>query len=64
MRMNYDDMFQHPRGRSALRKATKSNPRVYPCPTCNTPNTLTARDKNLGYQCNVCADARGGYINE
>ncbi len=47
--------------KSALRRATKSNPRCYPCPTCGKPNMLTAKDKALGYQCDECADrAEGG----
>lgn len=50
------DMFQDPGGRSALRRATKSNPRIFPCPTCGEPNRLTPKDKALGYQCDQCAD--------
>jgi hypothetical protein len=54
--------FQSPGSNSALRKATKSNPRVHSCPTCGTPNALTAKDKALGYQCDACADrAEGGW---
>ena len=49
--------FQDPYGRSALRRATRSNPRKYPCPTCKRPNMLTAKDVRLGYQCDICADA-------
>jgi ribosomal protein L37AE/L43A len=53
--------FADPGGNSALRAATKKNPRIYPCPTCGEPNKLTAKDKALGYQCNGCADrAEGG----
>lgn len=52
-----------PRGGSALRRATKSNPRVHSCPTCGRANVLTTVDVGLGYQCDSCADAqeRGGY---
>lgn len=48
---------------SALRAATKGNPRNLPCPTCDTPNRLTPADRALGYQCDSCADRaeRGGY---
>ena len=53
----YRDDFQDPGGRSALRRATKSNPRIYPCPTCGEPNRLTQADVSRGYQCNECADA-------
>lgn len=49
--------FAMPGGNSALRAATASNPRVHPCPTCERPNRLTARDVELGYQCDRCADA-------
>jgi len=50
--------FQNPG--SALRKATKGNPRIYPCPTCKRPNKLTAQDKARGYQCDACADRAEG----
>jgi len=62
----YDDDrmdFADPGGRSALRAASKRNPRNLPCPTCKEPNRLTPRDRQLGYQCDRCADRdeRGGY---
>lgn len=54
--------FANPEGRSALRAATKDNPRNLPCPTCHEPNRLTPADVALGYQCDECADkAEGGY---
>lgn len=48
---------------SALRTATKSNPRNLPCPNCGRKNALTPLDRQRGYQCDSCADAaeRGGY---
>lgn len=54
--------FADPGGRSALRAATRDNPRDLPCPTCGEPNRLTRIDKQRGYQCDRCADAleRGG----
>lgn len=60
--MNWDDTdfdmdFADPGGRSALRRATKANPRNLPCPTCKRKNVLTRRDRELGYQCDSCADA-------
>ncbi len=60
---DYDDIFEDPTGYSALRKATKENPRNLPCPTCKQPNRLTREDKRLGYQCDECADRleRGGF---
>ena len=45
--------FADPGGTSALHAGT----RTYPCPTCATPNRLTARDVEAGYQCDGCADA-------
>jgi hypothetical protein len=63
----YDDddrsMFADPGGKSALRRATRRNPRNLPCPTCKAPNRLTPKDRALGYQCDACADRdeRGGY---
>jgi hypothetical protein len=56
---DFDD-FQDPGGNSALRKATRSNPRNLPCPTCGKKNRLTPKDKALGYQCNECADRDEG----
>ncbi len=48
--------FADPGGRSALRQATKRNPRRHPCPTCGAVDVLTDVDKHLGYQCDRCAD--------
>lgn len=52
--------FADPGGRSALRAATRSNPRNLPCPTCGEPDRLTPLDKRAGYQCNSCADRDEG----
>ena len=54
--------FADPGGGSALRAATRSNPRNLPCPTCNYPDRLTPADRAQGYQCDSCANAieRGG----
>lgn len=56
-------MFADPGGRSALRAASKNNPRRYSCPTCKTRNVLTRIDREKGYQCDDCADRleRGDY---
>ena len=59
---DYNPDFQDPGGRSALRRATKTNPRIYPCPTCGELNRLTARDKVLHYQCDECADRAEGRL--
>lgn len=53
-------MFADPGGRSALRAASKKNPRNLPCPTCREPNRLTPADRAQGYQCNECADRAEG----
>lgn len=53
--------FQDPGGRSALRAATRDNPRIYACPNCQKPNRLTRKDVELRYQCDQCADADEGY---
>ena len=58
------EMFADPGGNSALRAATRRNPRNLPCPTCGTKNVLTSADKRAGYQCDACADraeGMGGY---
>lgn len=59
----HEDNFADPGGNSALRAATRDNPRIYPCPTCGGENLLTGRDMELGYQCDACADRdeRGGW---
>lgn len=48
--------FADPTGYSALRAASKTNPRNLPCPTCGEKNRLTPKDRQLGYQCDSCAD--------
>lgn len=59
---DYNDRleFANPGGRSALRAASKRNPRNLPCPTCGRKNMLTPKDKRLGYQCDICADQAEG----
>lgn len=44
--------FADPGGTSALR----AGKRLFNCPTCNSPFRLTAKDVELGYQCDECAD--------
>ena len=61
---DYGCDFQDPGGRSALRRATRSNPRNRPCPDCGRKNMLTPADVSRGYRCDICADAAegcGGY---
>ena len=50
--------FADPGGRSALRRATRRNPRNLPCPHCHKPNRLTQADMACGYQCDTCADSQ------
>jgi len=54
--------FADPGGRSALRAATKNNPRCFPCPVCHAPNILTMLDVDCGYCCNRCADVTEGLL--
>ena len=54
------EMFAEPGGNSALRRASRSNPRNLPCPTCGTENVLTPADVAHGYQCDRCADRDEG----
>jgi hypothetical protein len=51
-----DGRFADPGSGSALRAATRSNPRNLPCPTCHQSNVLTPADRRQGYQCDACAD--------
>jgi hypothetical protein len=53
---DFDQGFADPGGKSALR----SGVRILPCPTCKQPNRLTRRDRDLGYQCDPCADRDEG----
>ena len=58
---DFDDLidgvgFADPGGRSALRAATRGNPRNRSCPNCKRRNVLTPADVARGYQCDSCAD--------
>jgi endogenous inhibitor of DNA gyrase (YacG/DUF329 family) len=55
-----DEPFADPGGRSALRAASKRNPRNRPCPDCGAKNVLTPADVARGYCCNACADRNEG----
>jgi hypothetical protein len=52
--------FARPGSNSALRAATRDNPRNLSCPTCRRANKLTPADRALGYQCDTCADHAEG----
>ena len=59
---DFDLDFADPGGNSALRAASRFNPRNIACPTCGRKNMLTPKDQDLGYQCDFCADAaESGY---
>ena len=62
-RLAHDIEFADPGGQSALRAATKNNPRNIACPTCGEANKLTPLDRAQGYQCDDCAarSEGGGY---
>lgn len=62
---DFDDRieFADPGGRSALRAASRSNPRNLPCPNCGAKNVLTPADRDLGYQCDSCADRAEGHYD-
>jgi len=55
---DWDDRmhFADPGGKSALRAASKTNPRNLPCPNCGAKNRLTPEDRHRGYECDSCAD--------
>ena len=46
---------------SALRAASKINPRNRSCPTCGEKDVLTPEDVRRGYQCDDCANRAEGY---
>lgn len=54
--------FADPGGRSALRAATRGNPRNRKCPNCGRKNMLTPRDVALSYVCDICADQAEGRV--
>lgn len=65
--MYYDDNrlidgigFADPGGKSALRAASRKNPRNLPCPNCGEKNVLTPADRAKGYQCDECANIAEG----
>jgi hypothetical protein len=56
MEDDFDIDFADPGGRSALRAAGPGNPRSFSCPSCGAKRVLTRKDRDLGYQCDRCAD--------
>ena len=43
---DHEPGFADPGGRSALRAASRRNPRNLPCPTCGRPDRLTPADSS------------------
>jgi hypothetical protein len=61
-RLHVDRRFHFANSTSALRAASKRNPRNLPCPSCKQPDRLTPADVRQGYQCDDCADRdEGGF---
>jgi len=56
---NPDERERHDWERK-ISKYNKANKQRYECPTCKTPNALSAWEKQQGYQCNQCADNEEG----
>lgn len=61
---NEEDDYERQQWQSGIDKHNKSNPQRFECPTCHTPNALNAWQKKQGYQCNACADAEEGPMEE
>ena len=55
-----DDARERAEFQRGINQYNKRNPQRYPCPTCKTPNALSADQKKRGYQCNACANAEEG----
>ncbi len=51
-----EEAFADPGGASALRAATRSNPRNLPCPQCGGEELLTPADVARHYVCDGCAN--------
>lgn len=61
---DYDIDFAEPGSGSALRAATRDNPRDRPCPRCEREDVLTREDVARHYVCDHCADIAEGRIIE
>jgi hypothetical protein len=58
---NFDpDDHERQQWQRGIDKYNRRNPQRFPCPTCKTPNALSADEKKKGYQCNACANAEEG----
>lgn len=52
-----DERMKYSRG---ISKYNRAKPQRFPCPTCKTPDALSAWEKQKGYQCSACADREEG----
>jgi hypothetical protein len=57
---NGEDDYEMHKFQKGISDFNKKNPQRYPCPTCKTPNALSAHEKKSGYQCSKCADSEEG----
>jgi len=57
---NDDDDYERAQYQNSISKYNKKNSQRFECPTCKSPNALSAHEKRQGYQCNSCADAEEG----
>jgi hypothetical protein len=59
-----DDARERHEFERGIARNNRRNPQRYECPTCKTPNALSHDQKQKGYQCNACADAEEGPMQE
>ena len=59
-----DDAHERQQFQHGINSYNRRNKQRYECPTCKTPNALSADDKRKGYQCNACANAEEGAFQE
>jgi len=58
---NYDsDSHERASYDRQISSYNKKNKQRFQCPTCKTPNALSAWEHQKGYQCNKCADSEEG----
>lgn len=49
---------------SKINRYNDSHKNRFPCPTCKTPDALSAWEKKQGYQCTSCADSEEGVFEQ
>jgi len=59
-----DDARERQEFQRGIDKYNRRNPQRFECPTCKTPNALSADQKRKGYQCDRCADSEEGAFQE